>query len=73
MSALSGLIGKFFSESTLLRFVSIAKGTIWSVQASTLVDMAAAGAMGINPEATEPLHLDNTGTRRESLRARPRP
>ena len=26
-----------------------------------LVDMAAEGAMGINPNATEPLHLENTG------------
>ncbi len=29
--------------------------------ASDLVDIAAEGAMGINPQATEPLHLDNTG------------
>jgi len=33
----------------------------WSVKAASLLDMAAEGAMGINPNATEPLYLDNTG------------
>jgi hypothetical protein len=33
----------------------------WSVQAPGFVDMAAAGAKGINPEATEPLTFDHTG------------
>ena len=46
-------------ESAPIRFDR--NGVKWSVQASTLVDMAAEGAMGINPNATEPLHLDNTG------------
>ena len=60
MAALSGLIGKFLGvESAPIRFDR--KGASWSVKASTLVDMAAAGAMGINPDATEPLQLDNTG------------
>jgi hypothetical protein len=60
MSALSGLIGKFLGvESAPIRFGRT--GAKWSVQASNLVDMAAEGAMGINPQATEPLHLDNTG------------
>jgi hypothetical protein len=60
MSALSGLIGKFLGvESAPIRFDR--SGVKWSVQASNLVDMAAEGAMGINPQATEPLHLDNTG------------
>ena len=60
MSALSGLIGTFLGvESAPIRFDS--KGAKWSVTASSLLDMAAEGAMGINPEATEPLHLDNTG------------
>ena len=60
MSALSGLIGKFLGvESAPIRFNR--SGVKWSVNASTLVDMAAEGAMGINPNATEPLHLDNTG------------
>jgi hypothetical protein len=60
MAALSGLIGKFLGvESAPIRFDKT--GMSWSVTASTLVDMAAAGAMGINPEATEPLYLDNTG------------
>ena len=60
MSALSGLIGKFLGvESAPIRFDR--NGAKWSVTASTLVDMAAEPAMGINPAAKEPLHLDNTG------------
>jgi hypothetical protein len=60
MSALSGLIGKFLGVvSAPIRFDR--SGAKWSVEAAGLVDMAAEGAMGINPEATEPLHLDNTG------------
>ena len=60
MAALSGLIGKFLGvESAPIRFDR--SGATWSVNASSLVDMAAEGARGINPAATEPLHLDHTG------------
>ena len=60
MAALSGLIGKFLGiESAAVRFAGNSPG--WSVTASPLVDMAASPAMGINPHATEPLYLDNTG------------
>jgi hypothetical protein len=60
MAALSGLIGKFLGvESAPIRFER--SGAKWSVNAAMFVDMAAEGAMGINPEATEPMHLDNTG------------
>ena len=60
MAALSGLIGKFLGvEPAPIRFDR--SGAKWSVSASSLVDMAAEGAMGINPAATEPLHLENTG------------
>ena len=60
MSALSGLVGKFLGvESAPIRFAR--NGATWSVKASSLVDMTAEGAKGINPNATEPLHLDNTG------------
>jgi hypothetical protein len=60
MAALSGLIGKFLGvEAAPIRFDR--NGLKWSVTASTLVDMAAEGAKGINPNATEPLYLDNTG------------
>ncbi len=60
MSALSGLVGKFLGvESAPIRFDR--NGAKWSVKASSFVDMAAEAAMGINPNATEPLHLDNTG------------
>ena len=60
MSALSGLIGEFLGvESAPIQFER--SGAKWSVKASRLVDMAAEGAKGINPNATEPLYLDNTG------------
>src|SRR6185503_16608441 len=60
MSALSGLIGKFLGlESAPIAFNR--SGVKWSVNAAGFLDMAAEGAMGINPNATEPLHLDNTG------------
>jgi len=60
MAALSGLVGKFLGvESAPIRFDR--NGAKWSVKASSFVDMAAEGAKGINPNATEPLHLDNTG------------
>jgi hypothetical protein len=60
MSALSGLIGKFLGvESAPIRFSRT--GAKWSVEAPGLVFIAAEAAMGINPNATEPLHMDNTG------------
>jgi hypothetical protein len=60
MAALSGLIGKFLGiESAPIRFER--SGNKWSVQAPKLVDMAAEAAKGINPQATEPLYLENTG------------
>lgn len=60
MAGLSGLIGKFLGvESAPIKFDST--GAKWSVTAGTQVDMAAEAAMGINPSATEPLQLSNTG------------
>ena len=60
MAALSGLIGKFVGvQPAPIHFER--SGVKWSVKASDFVDMAAEGAKGINPDATEPLHLDNTG------------
>ena len=60
MAALSGLIGTFLGvQSAPIRFDR--SGATWSVTASSFVDMAAAGAKGINPAETEPLHLDHTG------------
>jgi hypothetical protein len=60
MAALSGLIGTFLGvEAAPIRFDR--DGARWSVTASNLVTMAASPAMGINPAATEPLYLDNTG------------
>jgi hypothetical protein len=60
MAALSGMITKFLGvESAPIRFER--DGARWSVEASTLVRMAAQAAMGIDPNATEPLQLANTG------------
>ena len=60
MAALSGLVGKFLGvESAPIQFTR--SGVKWSVKASNLVEMSAEGAKGINPNATEPLYLDNTG------------
>jgi len=60
MAALSGLIGTFLGvQSAPIRFDR--SGMKWSVKASNFVDMAAEGAKGMNPNATEPIHLDNTG------------
>jgi hypothetical protein len=60
MSALSGLVGKFLGvESAPIQFTQ--NGVKWSVKASNLVDMAAEGAMGLNPNATEAMGVDNVG------------
>ena len=60
MAALSGLVGTFLgAEPANIRFAR--EGATWSVTAGGLVDMAAEPARGLNPNATEPLYLDNTG------------
>lgn len=60
MSVVSGLVGTFLGVgSAPIRFER--SGVKWTVQASDLVDMGAEGAMGLNPDATEPLHVVNTG------------
>ena len=60
MAAVSGLVSNFAGvESAPIRFDR--DGVKWSVAASNLVDMAAEGAMGLDPNATVPLQLDTTG------------
>jgi hypothetical protein len=60
MAALSGLVGQFLGvTSAPIHFDRT--GARWSVQAQGLLDMAAEGVTGLNPNAAEPLHLDNTG------------
>jgi hypothetical protein len=60
MAALSGLIGKFLgAEQAPIRIER--DGRKFTVTAGTLVDMAGEGAMGIDPNATEPMYLENTG------------
>ena len=60
MAPLSGLIGKFLgAESAAIQFDR--SGLKFTVKAGNLVDMAAEGQMGIDPNSTEPMFLDNTG------------
>ena len=60
MAALSGLIGKFLgAEQAPIRIEQ--DGKKFTVTAGKLVDMAGEGAMGIDPNATEPMYLENTG------------
>ena len=60
MAALSGLVGTFLGvEPAPITFDR--SGASWSVKAASFVNMAASGVMGLDPAATEPLHLDNTG------------
>jgi hypothetical protein len=60
MAALSGLVGTFLGvESAPIRFDRTREQ--WSVTAPGLVDMAAEGVKGLNPDAVEPMHLEGTG------------
>jgi hypothetical protein len=60
MAALSGLVGSFAGiESASVRFNRSGKN--WSVTIPDRLDMAAEGVMGLDPNATEPICLDNTG------------
>jgi hypothetical protein len=60
MAPLSGLIGKFLgAEQAPIRIDR--SGLKFAVKAGTLVDMAGEGQMGVDPNATEPMFLDNTG------------
>ena len=61
MAALSGLIGTFLGvEPAAIHFER--SGVKWSIKAASLVDMAAEGAMGMDPKP--PLHFDRTATER---------
>jgi hypothetical protein len=60
IAALGPLVGKFLGvASAPIKFDR--KGAKWSVTAAKLLDMSAEAAMGLNPDNTEPLYLDNTG------------
>lgn len=60
MAALAPLVGRFAGvESAEIRFDH--DGKRWSITAPNRVDMEAEPAMGMNPNATEPLYLGNTG------------
>jgi hypothetical protein len=60
MAMVASLVGKFLGvQPASIRFER--SGPKWSIKAADFVDMAAEGIMGINPDATEPIHIDNTG------------
>jgi hypothetical protein len=60
MAPLAGLIGKFLgAEQAPIRIEQ--DGKKFTVTAGKLVDMAGEGAMGIDPNTTEPMYLENTG------------
>lgn len=59
IAALSGLVGSFAGvEAVPIRFQHDGKN--WSVTVPGRLDMAAEGVMGLDPNATEPIYLDNT-------------
>ena len=60
MALVSGLVGTFAGvASAPVRFER--NGVRWSVTAANLVDMGAEGALGMDPEASDPMYFDNTG------------
>ena len=60
MAALAPLVGNLLGvESAPIRFER--DGAKWSVSAAGLLDMAAEGAMGLDPNAPGPIHMENTG------------
>jgi len=60
MAPLSGLIGKFLgTDSAPIRIDR--NGLTFNVKAGDLLDMAAEGQRGIDPNSTYPMFLDNTG------------
>ncbi len=60
MAALSGLIGTFLGVRTApIQFDR--SGPKWTVKAADFVDMSAEAVRGLNPDSSEPLHLDHTG------------
>jgi hypothetical protein len=60
MAPLSGLIGTFLgAEQAPIRIDR--SGLKFTVKAGDLVDMAAEGQKGVDPSATEPMFLENTG------------
>ena len=61
MAAISGLVGKFLGVAAGAASSSSATACGGRSRRRRFVDMSAEGAKGINPGATEPLMLENTG------------
>jgi hypothetical protein len=60
IAALSGLVGSFAGmEAAPVHFQR--DGKSWAVTIPDRLDMAAEGVMGLDPNAVEPICLDNTG------------
>src|SRR5919198_1025665 len=60
MAPLAGLIGKFLGADSAPIRIDRA-GLKFTVKAGNLLEMAAEGQRGIDPNSTEPMFLDNTG------------
>jgi hypothetical protein len=60
MAPLSGLIGKFLGADTASIWYE-GSGGKYAIKAGGKVDMAAEGAMGIDPSVTDPMFIGNTG------------
>jgi hypothetical protein len=60
MAPLSGLIGKFLGADTASIWYE-GSGVKYAIKAGGLVDMAAEGAMGIDPSVADPMFIGNTG------------
>jgi len=60
MALLSSLFGEFVGmQPAAIQFDR--RGALWTVQASNALKIAGAGAMGIDPNITEPMHLEHSG------------
>jgi hypothetical protein len=60
LAVLGGLIGNFAGlESAPIQFEQ--RGVEWTVKAGPLVDMGAKGALGLDPDATEPMKISGAG------------
>jgi hypothetical protein len=60
MAPLAGLIGKFLGVELAAIHIDRA-GLKFTVKAGNLLEMAAEGQRGLDPNSTEPMFLDNTG------------
>jgi hypothetical protein len=60
MAPLAGLIGKFLGVESAAIHID-RSGLKFTVKAGHALDMAAEGQLGIDPNSSEPMYIDNTG------------